>query len=68
MCECTAAPGHQRKGLSTVQEGEGPRGRKASVVKPGPMDSGGETAEGLCVKDWGLCFPGQARISKSCWE
>lgn len=30
-------------GCTQVQEGEGPRGRKASVVNPGPMDSG-ETA------------------------
>lgn len=39
-----------------------------SLVKPGPMGSSGETTEGVCVEDWGLCFPSQARISKSCGE
>lgn len=51
-----------------MQEGGGPRGRRVSLVKPGPMGSSGETTEGVCAEGWGLCFPSQVRISKSCWE
>lgn len=51
--------------VQKCRKSKAPEARKEPVMKPWHMDSGGETAEGMCAQDWELCFLSQARISKA---